>query len=139
MQGQNANSEGIMQRYCGRLETGVGDFGKWIRKLADHYHRKTGLLLYPGTLNVRLAAPFDLPVRRERLEAHEYGGTVSVNIVPCRIFDRPAVILRTDKNEADTGQHERSVVEIATDFCLRETHELSDGDTVCFELEGDLP
>ena len=123
-----------MRQYCGVLETGVGDFGKWIRKLVDHYQHKTGMLLYPGTLNVRLAAPFDLPAQRKRLEAHEYGGTVSVNIVPCRVFDRPAVILRTDKNEADTGQHERAVVEIATDICLREVFNLSDGDTICFEL-----
>lgn len=42
----------------GRVETGVGDFARWIEKLNDHYHRITGLRLFPGTLNVRLVTIF---------------------------------------------------------------------------------
>ena len=77
----------------GVVETGIGDFGTWIASLQAHYERKTGMRLFPGTLNVRLNAAFDLPKERIWLEAEEYGGTVSVNIVPCTIFGRKAIIL----------------------------------------------
>ncbi|MFC2078387.1 DUF120 domain-containing protein [Candidatus Bipolaricaulota bacterium] len=119
----------------GVVETGVGDFGKWIAKLSPHYRRKTGLALYPGTLNVRLPNAFDLPDNRIRLEADEYGGTVSANIVPCTILGRHAVILRTDANDAGMGRHPREVVEVATDVCLREIHDLHDGDMVSIEID----
>jgi len=73
----------------GRVRTGRGDFGKWIGRLQSHYREKTGLSLYPGTLNVELEAPYRVPPDPKRLEAREYGGSVSVNIVPCRILDLP--------------------------------------------------
>ena len=90
--------------------------------------------LYPGTLNIELALPYSLPEDVIRLEAHEYGGRVSVSIVPCRIFDRPAFLLRTDQNESGTGQHPRNIIEIATDVRLRDAYQLQDGDWVEVEL-----
>jgi riboflavin kinase, archaea type len=69
-----------------------------------------------------------------RLEAYEYGGTVSVNIVPCRIFDRAAFLLRTDQNERGIGHHSRNIIEIATYVRLRDTYQLKDGNWVEVEL-----
>ena len=112
----------------GRVVTGVGNFSFWIEKLQDHYRRKTGLQLFPGTLNLQLDEPFDLPRERARLEAHEYGGTVSVNIVPCTILGRRAVILRTDK--ADSESQSRTIIEVACEVKLRDRHQLRDGDVV---------
>ena len=112
----------------GKVVTGVGSFSFWIEKLHDHYRRKTGMRLFPGTLNIRLEAPFDLPQERARLEAREYGGTVSVNIVPCTIFGRRAVILRTDK--ADGESESRTIIEVACEVKLRDEHQLRDGDVV---------
>ena len=77
-----------MRVLTGKVVTGVGNFSCWIEKLQDHYRHKTGLQLFPGTLNIQLDEPFDLPQERARLEAQEYGGTVSVNIVPCTILGR---------------------------------------------------
>jgi riboflavin kinase len=71
-----------------------------------------------------------------RLEAHEYGGSVSVNIVPCWIRGRRAFILRTDNNESGTGRHPRSVVEIASDVKLRDEYNLKDGDEISIQVEG---
>ena len=119
-----------MERVTGRIVSGIGDFAQWIEKLADHYESKTGLRLFPGTLNLELDTPYDLPPERIRLEAHEYGGRVSVNIVPCTVFGRRAVILRTDKNEAGTGRHPKTILEIATDMKLRDSYGLKDGDPV---------
>ena len=112
----------------GKIVTGAGNFSFWIEKLQDHYRHKTGLQLFPGTLNVQLDEPFDLPQKQARLEAAEYGGTVSVNIVPCTILGRRAVILRTDK--ADSELQSRMIIEVACEVKLRDRHQLRDGDVV---------
>jgi riboflavin kinase len=59
---------------------------------------------------------------------------MSVSMVPCRIFDRPAFLLRTDQNEKGTGPHARNVIEIATDVRLRDQYQLKDGDWVEIEF-----
>jgi riboflavin kinase len=82
----------------GKVESGVGDFGQWVEKLSAHYERKIGMKLYPSTLNIRLPDPYTIAPGCIGLEAHEYGGTVSVSIVPCRVLGRRGFILRTDAN-----------------------------------------
>ena len=119
----------------GKVESGIGDFGRWIEKLQAHYERKIGMKLYSGTLNVRLTEPYTEPAGCARLEASEYGGSVSVNIVPCCILGRRAFILRTDSNEGKKGSHPRTVVEIASDVKLRDEYHLVDGDEVFVEVE----
>jgi riboflavin kinase len=114
----------------GRVVSGLSNFGLWIDRLSGLYEQKTGMRLYPGTLNVELPEPYSLPPEVIRLEAHEYGGRVSVSMVPCRIFGRSAFLLRTDQNEAGAGHHPRNVIEIATDVRLRDAYDLEDGDWV---------
>src|SRR5216683_2257937 len=87
----------------GIVVSGQGNFSSWIEKLQEHYRRKTGMRLFPGTLNILLDYPYSLPPDVIRLEKEEYGGTVSVSLVPCRIFDRRAFLIRTDANEAGRG------------------------------------
>ena len=116
------------------MRSGVGNFGYWIAKLADYYRAKTGMLLYPGTLNVELDDPYALPSNATRLEASEYGGSVSVNIVRCTIHGRHAFVLRTDVNEAGQGRHETTIVEVASDVRLRDEFNLLDGDVVELRL-----
>jgi riboflavin kinase, archaea type len=119
----------------GKVESGIGDFGQWVEKLSAHYERKTGMKLYPGTLNIRLANPYTVPSGSIRLETHEYGGTVSVSIVPCRVLGRSGFILRTDANNDGTGRHPRTVVEIASDMKLRDDYNLADGDEISVKIE----
>jgi len=116
----------------GKVVTGVGNFSFWIEKLQDHYWNKTGMWLFPGTLNIQLDEPFDLPRERERLEAEEYGGAISVSIVPCKVLGRAGVILRTDK--ADREPQSRKIIEVACEVKLREQHQLRDGDVVEVEV-----
>ncbi len=85
----------------GKVVSGVMSFSYWMKKLESYYAEKTGMNLFPGTLNVELDELYRLPEKRIRLEKEEYGGTVSVNIVSCRIFERRAFILRTDKAESE--------------------------------------
>jgi riboflavin kinase len=124
------------RRLYGRVRSGMGNFSYWLTRLQPHYRAKTGMDLFPGTLNVELPEPYRLPPEPLRLEGSECGGTVSVNIVPCRVFGRPAFLLRTDNNEHGTGHHPRTIVEIATDVKLRDAYALSDGDVV--ELSFDV-
>ena len=112
----------------GQVVSGVGSFAYWIKQLQDHYERKTGMVLYPGTLKLKLDSEYSLPSKVIRLEAAEYGGRVSVSIVPCSIQGRKAFLLRTDANEQGTGDHPKTIVEIATDVRLRDLHQLQDGD-----------
>ena len=114
----------------GVVVSGMGNFSFWIEKLEEFYTAKTGMRLFPGTLNVRLEEEYSLPAEVIRLEGEEYGGAVSVNIVPCRIFDRAAFLLRTDANERGQGHHPKTIIEIATDVKLRDAYGLRDGDVV---------
>ena len=114
----------------GIVVSGLGDFSYWIEKLKEVYKKKTGMLFYPGTLNIQLEHPFDLPKNVIRLEKEEYGGTVSVSILPCEIFGKESFILRTDKNAMGMGDHPKTIIEIATDVKLREHYDLKDGDLV---------
>ena len=114
----------------GVVVSGMGTFSFWLEKLESYYTQKTGMRLFPGTLNLRLDQPYSLPADVIRLEKEEYGGTVSVSMVRCRIFDRPAFLLRTDANEAGRGHHPKNVIEIATDIKLRDLYHLRDGDEV---------
>jgi CTP-dependent riboflavin kinase len=117
----------------GVVRTGKGDFAHWIDRLSDHYRRKTGVQLFPGTLNVHLLAGHTYlfpPDRIIRLERAEYGGQVSVSILPCTLFDRPAFVLRTDGDDGKHGDPPEAILEIASDLPLRETYGLSDGDIV---------
>ena len=118
----------------GVVESEIGNFGTWIVLLQDHCERRTEMLLFPGTFSIRLKQAFEIPENCCRLEAAEYGGTVSVNIVPCTIFGSQAVILRTDKNDAGEGVHPREVVEVSTDVRLRDHCAPNDGDIMTIEV-----
>ena len=117
----------------GKVVSGMGNFSYWIEKLHDHYLRKTGMNLFPGTLNVQLEEPYTLPSAVIRLNGEEYGGSVSVSMVPCSIWGKRAFILRTDANEEGRGHHPRTIVEVATDVRLRDHFQLIDGSVVEIE------
>lgn len=123
-----------MSRYAGKVVAGMKSFSYWMEKLHEHYARKTGMELYPGTLNVELDQPYSLPKQVIRLEGHEYGGTVSVSMVPCTIEGRRAFVVRTDANEQGRGHHPKTILEIATDVKLRDALALNDGDRVEIEI-----
>ncbi len=88
--------------------------------------------LFPGTLNVHLIDAVYHPPKSEviRLEGAEYGGRVNVSILPCRIFDRLAFVLRPDTDTGKHGDPPEAILEIATDVGLRSTYGLKDGDVV---------
>ena len=108
----------------GKVTTGTNNASYWINKLDKLYTIKTGIKLYPGTLNIELSAQFIPFSNSIRLEKEEHGGHVSVSILPCSIFERKAFIIRTDTDDR------LNIIEIATDVKLREIYNLIDGDIV---------
>ena len=66
-----------MPKMRGKVVSGMGSFSIWIDRLRDHYQRKTGMVLFPGTLNLQLEQPWFVPAGSLRLEGTEYGGAVS--------------------------------------------------------------
>jgi CTP-dependent riboflavin kinase len=116
----------------GTVSTGRGDYVQWIALYQEYYRAKTGLTLFPGTLNLRLDHPFELPPDKIiRLEGHEIGSRVSVSIVPVRLFERAGVILRPDLPPWATAEDAADrllTLEVATDVKLRDAYGLKDGD-----------
>ncbi len=123
----------------GEIRTGVGNFSYWLDKLEPYYTRKTRMRLFPGTLNVHLTSgSYGAPTNALRLEKEEYGGRVSVSIVPCKIAGRKAFILRPDTDAGKYGDPPERILEIATDINLRDTYKLKDGDIVEVEISEDV-
>jgi riboflavin kinase len=117
-------------RLMGKVKSGMNSLSYWMNRLESYYSMKTGIKLYPGSLNIELPEPFHLPENVIRLEGYEYGGTVSLSILPCRIFNRKAFIIRSDKNASGLGDHPLTIIEVATDVKLRDEYKLKDGDEV---------
>jgi len=110
---------GLQEVVCmtlrGKVKSGMYSLSFWMDKLEKYYTEKVGMKLYPGSLNIELPEPYILPSDAIRLEEEEYGGTVSLSILPCQIFGRKAFIIRTDKNASGDGDHPLNIIEIATD------------------------
>lgn len=114
----------------GSVQSGQGLLAPRMQPHADVFTRVAGMTLYPGSLNVLLDSPWTLPKERLRIEPSEVG--VGVNLVPCRIFDRPAFVFRTDHHESLVEEHR--VIEVLAAIRLRDAYALADGDRVAIEL-----
>jgi len=120
----------------GTIQSGENNFSYWLSKLEPYYTAKTGMKLFPGTLNVHLDQIYELPPETLCLRKEELGGDVSVKIMPCLIFGRKAFILRPYRDNIKNNYDQR-VVEIATDVKLRDAYHLEDGDVVRIEVQVD--
>ncbi|MEO0015428.1 MAG: hypothetical protein RLZZ535_3817 [Cyanobacteriota bacterium] len=122
-------------KLLGEIRTGKNDFSFWMEKLSPYYIQKTGMIFFPGTLNVHLIeCKYYFPLDCIRLEKEEYGGTVSISMTPCTILAKNAYILRTDSDRGKHGYSPEQILEIATDVKLRDEFKLRDGDVIEVEV-----
>jgi riboflavin kinase, archaea type len=122
-------------KLLGEIRMGKNDFSFWMEKLLPYYIQKTGMIFFPGTLNVHLIeCKYYFPLDCIRLEKEEYGGTVSVSMTPCTILGKNAYILRTDSDRGKPGYAPEQILEIATNVKLRDEFNLQDGDVIEVEV-----
>ena len=100
--------------------------------------RVTGLILVPGTLNVRLPQPFDGLLPWYFTEA-DLGGNVWRDHAPNRTGIRCGEVLITGRYrgvvfQGDEPEYPPAQVEIMSDHHLRATLGLQDGDVLAFSL-----
>jgi len=69
------HDEAAMTVLRGTVASGKSDLAHWMRTYAAAYSEATGLALHAGSLNVVLAAPYELPDDRIRLSASAVGVT----------------------------------------------------------------
>lgn len=117
-----------MEVLRGRVISGVGDLANRMMDYADLYEAKTGVHLYPGSLNVVLGDPWHVGSNAIRVEPPEC--PVAFSIVACTIGEIGAFIVRTDKNDRGAGDHPPTVIEVAAAARLREALSIEDGDEV---------
>ncbi|MBI2922073.1 MAG: DUF120 domain-containing protein [Planctomycetes bacterium] len=126
----------------GRVQSGKGDAARWLSRFNKAYARKTGMAVFPGSLNVALDRAFDwfAPGLQRRIVPFaraEYGGERDILLLPCTLLNlraQPAFLWTT--TTAAKGREDPWVVEIIAPVGLRATFGLKDGDEVAIELRG---
>jgi len=126
----------------GLIQSGMGDAARWLSKFNEAYARKTGMPVFPGSLNVLLDEDFDwfAPRRRPRivmLQREEYGGERDVLMLPCTLT-RPGTLrgFLWSTTRAALNPLERRLVEIIAPVGIKATYGVKDGDPVEIELPG---
>ena len=119
----------------GTVRSGKGNFSNWMEELQPLYTAKSGVALYPGSLDIELAVSDDLPTNGViLLEKEEYGGRVSVSLLPCSVSGIQGFIMRTDLDADGTGDHPKTIIEVAARVRFRDALNVSDGDIVTIKV-----
>ena len=106
------------------VRSGKGNFSYCMVKLQTLYTAETGVALYPGSLGIELAVSCDLPTKEE------YGRRVSVSLLPCSVSGIQGCIMRIDPDADGTGDHPKTIIEVAVQARLGDALNVSDGDIV---------
>lgn len=124
----------VMTKLIGKVTPGMGMLSekmKTVPGLLEGYYKKTGLHLFPGSLNIKLVSEFSVPVGAIRFEQEDKDSKLWVNLIPCKFKDTEAFIVRTDKAERGEGKAlPKNIIEILSDVKLRDAYKLQDGDEI---------
>ena len=88
----------------GIVVTGKGDSSAGSDRLWDLYREISGMKLVPGTLNVQVREPCDLPDIASRLSAGKRGGPCDVILAKCRVAGHPGSSLEPLTMKLEEGQ-----------------------------------
>lgn len=120
------------RKLTGRVARGAGETLRRMLggTLLGALYERTGVVFYPGTLNLELAAPFDW-AGALRIESDEMsGGDPGFSLVPCLVFDE----LQSFLVRQDGVARPPNVVEVLAPLPLRDWYDLADGATVDLTL-----
>lgn len=115
-----------------RVQSGTGQCAGWIGQLENLYFEKTGVRFFPGSLNVEIEHPWDLPSDSITIFPTETPKGIGIRLSPCIIGGVNAFVVRTD-----TTSKSRKILEILAPVRLRDVLGLVDGDVVELELSGE--
>jgi riboflavin kinase, archaea type len=125
----------------GRVQPGKNDASHWLDKFNEPYSKKTGMAIFPGSLNVALTENFDwfqpaYQAKIIRFGKAEYGGERDILLLPCKLInlENKNAFLWTPTTAA-RDRPDPWVVEIITDVKLREAYDLTDGSIVEIKLD----
>jgi CTP-dependent riboflavin kinase len=120
----------------GRVQSGKHDASHWLGLFNAAYGRKTGMPIFPGSLNLALDHHFDwfAPCWQPYVVwfgREEYGGERDVLLLPCTLenLGRHRAWLWTPTTAA-RNRPDPWVIEVIADVKLRDVHRLDDGDEV---------
>jgi riboflavin kinase len=124
----------------GRVQPGKNDASHWLGKFNGPYSKKTGMAIFPGSLNLGLNQNFDwfAPIYSPKIVwfgKNEYGGERDILLLPCtltNLANRCAFLWTTTTAARDQLAPS---VEIITDVDLRKVYGLMDGSIVYVELD----
>ena len=117
----------------GIVTSGLGVAKNWVKKIECVFKEKTGMQVFNGTLNIKLNEDY-LVVPDFIIEPNQYGGTQRVLVKKCEIFGEKSYIVRAEKNQIGTGDHDLKIIEIVSTKNFRETFKIKDDDLIKIKI-----
>ncbi|WP_456275339.1 hypothetical protein [Bacillus sp. AK128] len=115
----------------GKVVKGVNERSQWMKELESDYSSKTGIKLFPVTIQIQLMEPasdgFPPYLRCDRVRQVNHSNTCFVNGI--KVF-----YLEASENKSPLKDKSQSIIEIVTDRDLIESLELGYGDEVVVEI-----
>lgn len=132
-----------MKTFLGHVEEGHGVAGDNLEDILALIGERVGLPpMFKGTLNVRIEDEYRVPAD-VTIPPEEYNEIETLYLKRCRIRGVRCCIMRPDHHEMvpeDEPERRRDALtrlEIMSDRKLRDALDLSDGDIVEVEIDGD--
>lgn len=122
----------------GRVSAGQNDASRRLDLYNEAYCRKTGMNIFPGSLNLLLEHKFDWQAAKYQpfiiwFGREEMGGERDILLLPCvltNLDERKAFLWTTTNFDREDAE----IIEIITDAKLRDEYGLADGDFVELEI-----
>ena len=118
--------------YRGKIFSGLGVSSTRTQQNSAIYKQKSGMDLYPGTLNVRLDEDFLIPDKSIFIDKKDIKPDISkrnIRLIPAKFRDIEVIIMSPEPLFYDTN-----IIEVMAVENLREKYNLKDGDEVEIEL-----
>lgn len=117
----------------GKVTSGMGTAKMWVSKIEKVFEKRTGLKVFPGTLNIKLEE--DYIVEPDWImKPEEFGGTQNVLVKKCEILGNEAYIVRAEKNQTGQGDHDLKIIEIVSNIDFRNTYGLKNKNNVIISI-----
>ena len=113
----------------GNVTKGMGTAKKFVNMMQNSFYTKTNVILFLGTLNIKLNKSYVLKPDFI-VKAKEYGGAFNVQIQKCKVLNENAYIVRSEKNIDKNGDYGQDIIEIVSDINFRKKYNLKDGDRI---------